>query len=762
MKTTKNLLILLLIILFPLLSIAQNQQKPKIGLVLSGGGAKGIAHLGMLHALDSLGIEPDYITGTSMGSIMGALYAIGYSADEIDKIISEGDWDYVLSDDVPLSDIETSKKHTYKRSLVHFNFSGNLMPKLPAGIVYGQHISEYFSKLTWRVAGIDDFNKFEIPYKCVSADLISGKPYFFDHGDLATAMRSSMSIPTVFSPMHIDTLLLVDGGVYRNFPVIDAKEMGAEILIGSYTGFKQKVTMDEMSTLTSVLVRSSTFAGIEDIQKQEEMCDYYIKYDLHGLGAKDFKKGKEIIEYGKEAVANSPILDSLITLSHKLEKYPKQEKIIIPERDSILITGMTTNGLSIVGYDYMISKSGLEIGNKISKDDMTVALNNMMGTLLFNKITYRLTKDPNSKDNDAFIIEFDVVEKARGQMNISINYDNFFGPSVSTGFIVRNLLISGSSLELGVNISENPMAHFNYDMFFGKHKKIQFSVIADYEVLNTKSYFDFGEDLGFLNLGSQVNTFSEFTAKLAYNFNTNNQFGINYQYQISTIKYKDGADLAVEIADASEYGSSIDAYFNHNNFDKQFYPTKGYSLYISARYGTSFKRNSTIIEYDEITGENNFIDKTEYLDNFSQLELKYKHLIKLGNHISLQPSISIGLSNNDVSNINNFMLGGYSRAERTNNINMIGAEPYTYAASNYIMFNLDLQYKIIDNLYLTLLTNLTSNLVYDLGSDDYIEHDSFAGGLSIGYMSPLGPIDAGISINNYGSHYWHINIGFPF
>ena len=145
---------LLLLILIPLVSISQTRQKPKVGLVLSGGGAKGIAHLGMLHALDSLNIKPDYITGTSMGAIVGALYAIGYSAKELDQIISEGDWDYILSDDIPLNDIETNKKHIYKRALMTLNFSGNLMPKLPAGIVYGQHISEYFSKLTWRVADI--------------------------------------------------------------------------------------------------------------------------------------------------------------------------------------------------------------------------------------------------------------------------------------------------------------------------------------------------------------------------------------------------------------------------------------------------------------------------------------------------------------------------------------------------------------------------------------------------------------------------------
>ena len=381
-----------IIILSPLFSNSQNIDKPKIGLVLSGGGAKGIAHIGILHALDSLNIEPDYITGTSMGSIMGALYAIGYSANEIDSIIREANWDYILSDDIPLNEIETNKKHSYDRSLLDFNFSGNLIPKLPSGIVYGQHISEYFSKLTWKAAGINDFNKFEIPYKCISADLISGKPWIFESGDLAIAMRSSMSIPTVFSPVKLDTMLLVDGGVYRNFPVIDAKKMGADILIGSYTGFEQKSSFEELTSLTKILMRTTIFSGIQDIKTQQEMCDYFIEYDLHGLQTKDFKRGNDISDYGKISMSNSSVLDSLVLLSKKMSKYPNTEEIILPERDSIIVSSINTHGLTMLSNEYMISKSGIEIGSKISKEDMTLALNSMMGTLLFEKITYTLSK----------------------------------------------------------------------------------------------------------------------------------------------------------------------------------------------------------------------------------------------------------------------------------------------------------------------------------------------------------------------------------
>jgi NTE family protein len=757
MNKTKNLLILLLIIFFPILSIAQNQQKPKVGLVLSGGGAKGIAHLGMLHALDSLGIEPDYITGTSMGSIIGALYAIGYSADQIDSIISVADWNYVLSDEVPLNDIEISKKHSYERSLIKFNFSGNLIPKLPSGIVYGQHISEYFSKLTWRVADVDNFNDFEIPYKCVSADLISGNPYFFDHGNLAIAMRSSMSIPTVFSPMEIDTLLLVDGGVYRNFPVIDAKEMGAEIIIGSYTGFPKTVTFEDMRSLTNILIRASVFAGIQDIQKQEDMCDFYIKYDLHGLGTKDFKKGVEIIEYGKESIQKSSITDSLVRLAQMLKQFPKTERKRIPERDSIIISGFNTSGLSMVSKEFLISKSGLEIGDKISKNDMGIALNNMMGTLLFDKITYTLDKDTTAANNDTFVINYDIVEKSRGHMFISLNYDNFFGPAVSTDLMARNFLLSGSEIKLMLNISENPMIHFNYDFLFGKNKKFQSSFKIRYETLNKESTFIVDKEES-ISLGSEISTYSDFIFDFGYNFNSNNKIGVNVSYQISKAKFKNGSEYVDNISRINENGGMLTGYYKHNNYNKQFYPNKGFALDFNVNIGNSFDRKITTIDPDTSVET----DTTFSYGKFYQIQLKYRQLIKLGSKSSLQPYAQIGFSLEEVSIFNKFNLGGYSRQERINNINMLGSTPYSYPTDNYIMLGLDFQYEVINNLYINLLSNATIFEIFDYGNNEFIDEDSYSVGLTLGYMSPLGPIDAGVSINDYGSHYWHVNIGFPF
>lgn len=749
----RSFLIYIFILFIPFLVQSQSNKRPKIGLALSGGGAKGLAHIGVLHAMDSLNVKPDYITGTSMGSIMGALYSIGYSANEIDSILGNTDLGAILNDDIPLKDIEMNEKHDYKRYLVTFNFSGNLIPKLPTGIVYGQHISEFFSRLSWRVADVKDFNDFEVEFKCVAADLISGKPRFFDSGDLATALRSSMSIPTVFSPVVLDTLVLVDGGVYRNFPVIEVKEMGAEKIIGSYTSFKEEVTLKEMESLTNILMRTNIFSVIQDINVQEKLCDVVVEYDLHGLGIKDFQKARKIGDYGKESMKKSVALDTLAAWSKLLSKYPEVPGKVIPERDSILIAGIKTEGLTMVSDEYIISKSGLEIGSKISKDDMAAALNNMMGTLLFKKITYTLEKDELNKDKDSFIVTFNIIEKARGQLQASLNYETFYGASLLANISVRNLLISGSRTQLRTNFSRNPIVKFGYDSYFGKNKKLQTSIKVNYELLNMKAFFNV-EGVGDLNIGSQIFTSSEFMTKFAYNFNNNNQMGLDFVYQVATRKYKDGADIATEVSKIYDDGIYSQLYYFHDNVNRQFYPTKGSKIYASLKGGIPLNRRIKYL----VTSDREVESELSYL-NFLQFELRYRHFVDLGEIFSFSPQVSLGYSTTEVALMNSYFLGGNSRQKRIHNINFIGDEPYSLLTDSFLKFDMNFQFQIINNLFVSLITDA---VIYDLHSEKYEEKVNIAAGLSVGYKSPFGPIDAGLHINRYGENIFHINIGFPF
>jgi len=193
------------------------QKTPKIGLVLSGGGAKGMAHIGILKALEEAGITPDFITGTSMGSIMGGLYSSGYTADEIKKIALTVDWDQLLTNKLKLNEVAFEENDYYGRYFAELNVKGTRF-ELPKGLIEGQKLSMTLSTLTRHVMNIQDFSMLPIPFACIAADIENGNRIVLNKGSLARSMRASMAIPTVFTPVVIDNQLLVDGGLVNNFP----------------------------------------------------------------------------------------------------------------------------------------------------------------------------------------------------------------------------------------------------------------------------------------------------------------------------------------------------------------------------------------------------------------------------------------------------------------------------------------------------------------------------------------------------------------
>ena len=235
-----KLLLLFIFCLFFSSIPAQNKidtSAHKLGLCLSGGGAKGLAHIGLLRMLDSLGIIPDYITGTSMGSIMGALYSIGYSGDELKALALSADWSALLSNKLPLTAINIEEKDEYGRYLIEMPLINGKL-KLPRGFIEGQALQEYLIGLTFAARHIHHFDSLPIPFRCLAADIKTGKSVLITEGSLPQALRTSMAIPLFFTPIESDSLLLVDGGLARNFPVKEVMDMGATKVIGSYTGFR--------------------------------------------------------------------------------------------------------------------------------------------------------------------------------------------------------------------------------------------------------------------------------------------------------------------------------------------------------------------------------------------------------------------------------------------------------------------------------------------------------------------------------------------
>jgi NTE family protein len=215
-------LLSIIFLLPPGLQGQQLQERPKVGLVLSGGAAKGMAHVGVLKVLEEVGIEPDIITSTSMGSVIGGLYAIGYRADSMETLLLQQDWEQVLSDRMELENVILEEKDYFENQLFEIGYkNGQFIP--PSGLIYGQQVDNLLSRLAIPAYRTEDFRDFPIPFRCVAADIVEGQPVVLDSGDLAGAMRASMAIPTAFTPVEREGQILIDGGLIRNFPVEEAK-----------------------------------------------------------------------------------------------------------------------------------------------------------------------------------------------------------------------------------------------------------------------------------------------------------------------------------------------------------------------------------------------------------------------------------------------------------------------------------------------------------------------------------------------------------
>ncbi|NOS56609.1 MAG: patatin-like phospholipase family protein, partial [Cyclobacteriaceae bacterium] len=380
----KSVLILLLtitlLVSLPITSVYSQAQKPKIGLVLSGGGAKGIAHVRILQVLDSLGIVPDYIAGTSMGSVVGALYASGYTGNQIDSLTKLIEWHTLFSNSLTFREINIEEKDEFGRYIYELPLK-DLSPQFPLGLVEGQHIEELLATLFFPVNGITDFNKLPTPFLCVAADIVKGEPVILNKGSLAAAVRASMSIPTVFSPVRIDGKLLVDGGVFMNLPVTYCRDMGADYIIAVDVGgglYKE----EELASAATMLVQTTFLAGNISYQQEKAKSDIFVDVVKHlHSGTMDFEDGVSIMQSGDKAVKES--MKDLVDLSKRMKVFPKRQvKRISYVQNKYRLQTIELDGISEGNKEFVLNRFGWKSGDLVNRDQITGSVHKLLGTRL--------------------------------------------------------------------------------------------------------------------------------------------------------------------------------------------------------------------------------------------------------------------------------------------------------------------------------------------------------------------------------------------
>ena len=401
-----------------------NQEDKKIGLVLSGGTAKGLAHIGILKVLDEEKVPIEYVTGTSMGSIIGGMYSVGYTPDEIEEIAVSMDWMSLFNDK-----IERKDKGAVRNSIEDKNSTvipiKNFMPKLPSGAVGGKTASQRLNELFYGALGVEDFKKFPRKFAAVATDLESGEGIMIDKGSIATAIRESLSIPSVFAPIRDGKRLYIDGGVVRNLPVQDVKVLGADYTIGVNVGDGFTKRDESKMNLIDVISDATTIAGRQEVERQIRMLDLYMKPDLEKFEAYDFLKVKDIIAAG-EAVARANINEirklSNPELYEKLEE--KRKEFRQTWKDEYNITGIVIDGNKKYTRAYFDKFFPKKLGT-LTRLDMEKIVNNIYQNGDFTTVYYEV------KDNDLII---NVQEKPSDYLTLSGNINNEDLATVNVGF----------------------------------------------------------------------------------------------------------------------------------------------------------------------------------------------------------------------------------------------------------------------------------------------------------------------------------------
>ncbi|WP_192553082.1 patatin-like phospholipase family protein [Pseudomonas sp. IzPS59] len=388
----RRLLICLLLGFLPLFVHASEAPRPKVGLVLSGGAARGLAHIGVLKALEEQGIKIDAIAGTSMGAVVGGLYASGYKIDELEKLALNIDWQQALSDAPPREDVPFRRKQDDRDFLVKqklsFRDDGSL--GLPLGVIQGQNLALLLESLLAHTSDTRDFDKLPIPFRAVATDIANGEKVVFRKGHLPQVIRASMSIPAVFAPVELDGRLLVDGGMTDNIPLDVAREMGVDVAIVVDIGTPLR-NRKQLATVVDVLNQSITLMTRRNSEEQLAALhpnDVLIQPPLASFGATDFGRAEEMIDAGYRA---AKALDARLARLKPAESQDAELNAArAPGQRTPIITAIKVENDSKVGDDVIRYYIRQPIGEPLDLGRLHSDMGTLYGLDYFEQVQYRV------------------------------------------------------------------------------------------------------------------------------------------------------------------------------------------------------------------------------------------------------------------------------------------------------------------------------------------------------------------------------------
>ncbi|HSJ62958.1 MAG TPA: patatin-like phospholipase family protein [Gemmatimonadaceae bacterium] len=423
---------------------ARAPMRPRIGVVLSGGGARGLAHIGVLRVLEDEGIVPEVVTGASMGALIGGLYAIGYSPASLDSLVTSLEWATLFRDTPERRFLSLDQRFAGGRTILNLPFENGKVT-LPTGAISGQHIADLLARLTWHVRNERDFRRFPRAFAATATDIETGETVVLDTGSLVDAMRASMSIPSIFAPTELHGRLLIDGGVTRNLPARDARALGADLLICSDVS-SPLFPASRMRSLIDVLMQTITIYMQTSTAAERELCDVYIRPNTTGLTAADFDRAGTMIARGREAAgaARAQLREATGHLDVMTSRVPAPVRL-----DSVLIAAVHVEGVSAVAERTVRDRLRLPPRGYVTAAMLQNAVQRIYATELFDHVGYRF--EARSADT---ILVVSAATREQDRVGLGLRYDDTYDASMLLTVRLRNRLGFGSTTQFDVRLGE--------------------------------------------------------------------------------------------------------------------------------------------------------------------------------------------------------------------------------------------------------------------------------------------------------------------
>ncbi len=738
----------LFFLLFCMSLLIQGQEKRdlKVGLVLSGGGAKGLAHIGALKMIEEAGIEIDYIAGTSMGAIVGALYSAGYSAHQLDSIFHEINFNILIQDDIPRGAKTFYEKNESEKYVLTLPFD-SFQISFPSGLSRGQNIYNLVSQLTMHLGEIRDFSEMPIPFFCIASNIETGEQVILDSGSLPKAVSASGAIPSLFSPVRIDGMLLTDGGVTNNYPVKELRDRGAEIIIGVDV---QDTLMDreELRSAVNILNQIGNFRTIREMKEKIDLTDVYIKPDIRDFNILSFEKGEAIIKAGEEAAKLK--IEELNQIARNQNRVFKPQVIPSP-LDTINISALSIEGNTSYPRSYIMGKLKLRYGEKYIFKDLHYGINNLSATGNFRRINYNLLPR-----DGTYTLELELEESPNKTfLRLALHYDDLYKSGALINLTRKSLLFTNDVTSFDVILGDNFRYNFQYYIDKGYYWSV--GLKSRYNAFHKGIDFAITSRNGFLAQDIQINKvevdYKDYTNQLYIEtlFQQIISFGMGVEHKhlkISSETFGNTGEeiFAPTIFENSDFYSAF-GYLKLDSFDDKFFPRRGW--YFDGNFHL-------------------YLFSSDYNQDFSQFSIGrgalgyvFSPLNKLTTRISSEAGFRIGPSGN---NSLDFFLGGYGNNLINNLIPFYGYDFISITGDSYIKGLVELDYEIFRKNHIIASANFANveNDLYSTGN--WLSLPSYSGyALGYGRETFFGPVEIKYSYSpEIKNSQWFFSLGFWF